>query len=196
VKPRLAAAQIGVYSVAYGVFNVKMSSPTTSQDPGDRIPLTPHNCHGPYRSNMRTPRQTLHNRNRRKLDETVQSPTYGGGSEAGTLETHSDKENTCENATDLCLAESLSLMTPQTHLSVKLKRLTRLRALPKQKVIPPHQDCFQAYCFHQAQAYLLIRSYMCRHNLSNQGQEDLQLLQLHLPRDSAALPTSLYTFRK
>jgi len=142
VKPRLAAAQIGVYSVAYGVFNVKMSSPTTSQDPGDRIPLTPHNCHGPYRSNMRTPRQTLHNRNRRKLDETVQSPTYGGGSEAGTLETHSDKENTCENATDLCLAESLSLMTPQTHLSVKLKRLTRLRALPKPESDPTSPRLF------------------------------------------------------
>ena len=45
-------------------------------------------------------------------------------------------------------------------------------------------------------SHLLISSYMYRHHLSTQAQEDLlQLLQLHIPVDNL-LPTSLYSFRK
>ena len=45
-------------------------------------------------------------------------------------------------------------------------------------------------------SHLLISSYMSRHHLSTQAQEDLlQLLQLLLPADSL-LPSSLYAFRK
>lgn len=45
-------------------------------------------------------------------------------------------------------------------------------------------------------SHLLVSSYMSRHHLSTQAQEDLlQLLQLLLPADSQ-LPSSLYAFRK
>lgn len=174
-----------------------MSSPsTTSQDPGERIPLTSHNRRGPYRSHTRTPRQTLHNRKRRKLNKTVQSPTYGGGSEAGTLETHSDKENTCKNATDLCLAdEPISDDTPNSSIS-EAEEADDTQSLAQTESDPTSPRLFPGSLLSSSTSHLLIRSYMCRHHLSNQGQEDLQLLQLNLPRDSARLPTSLYMFRK
>ena len=43
---------------------------------------------------------------------------------------------------------------------------------------------------------LLLNSYMCHHNLTQQGCQDLlQLLRLHLPTENA-LPSSLYLFHK
>ena len=193
-----------------------MSTPTrANQGPEGTDASTPRSSRGPYRRSGRTPRQTTHNRKRRKLIETsadgasmdkFQQPRdiatdldgAAGGNFQHPLET-ADNENTYQNFFNT--SDDVGLCTPndslgmfacetendgETHSSLQPESLPSIHE-PK---------LFPGSGLSLTMSHLLISSYMCRHHLSTQAQEDLlQLLQLHIPADNL-LPTSLYAFRK
>ena len=168
----------------------RMSTPTTvRQEPGGRDLSTSKSSRGPYRCREQIPRQTVHNRKRRKLMETAQQH----------LET-TDLENGCQNISNssgdtglptfdenIDDASSLHEYEAEDDNASSFSQNESPLSIPK---------LFPGSMLSSTTSHLLISSYMCRHHLSNQAQEDLlQLLQLHIPSNNL-LPSSMYAFRK
>ena len=192
-----------------------MSTPTRArQEPEERDVSTPRSSRGPYRCNVRTPRQTMHNRKRRKLMETSTDGAAAenfqqlqdiaadlDGAAAGNfkhpLET-ADNENTCQNVSDTSDDVGLPTLDSSGLFAFEAKKDDEtLSSLQPESLPNIHvPKLFAGSVLSLTMSHLLISSYMCRHHLSTQAQEDLlQLLQLHMPVDNL-LPTSLYAFRK
>lgn len=165
-----------------------MSTPAKSrQEREGSDPSTPRCSRGPYRCHEQIPRQTLHNRKRRKMMETAQHQQ---------LET-TDCGNVCQNISDPSDDTGLPTFEESSSLYVCEAKESGDACSSTQSENPLNiPKLFPGSVLSQTTSRLLISSYMCRHHLSSQAQEDLlQLLQLHLPSGNL-LPSSLYSFQR
>lgn len=155
---------------------------------------TPQKSRGPYRSNRRTPRQTLHNRKKLKLSANRQSlETEPWPAAAGTA-CELLRADTSEYQTSQ-VADDDNSFADFSSSSVNEAPDDVPGSVPESQC-PKQPLLFPGSLLRSDVSHLLISSFFCRHHLSNQAQEDLLLLlKLHLPSDSQ-VPSSLYSFRK
>ena len=138
---------------------------------------TSRNCRGPNRHKKRTPQQTRHYRNRCKSCRL----TF-------TSRSNSFQEDTCLTEENVCCTDS------QSSESDKEMSLDTEGA-PSSLVDKRNQPkLFPGLLLTIGTSSLVTSSYISRHHLSWQVQEDLlHLLQLYVPKNTS-LPTCLYTF--
>lgn len=146
----------------------------------ERTPLQSRNSRQPYRSQVRTPRQTLHNQKRRKVSFTSPVASADSGLEKENTSFPDCSSNLeCDFSRDACCQDQADLQEPQASTC---------------PIVPP--TLFDGSTLSTSTSHLLISSYINRHHLTGQAQTDLlQLLRLHLPQENT-LASSLYTFRK
>ena len=136
---------------------------------------------GPYRSQAHIPRQTLHNRKKRKL---LEAPSC----------THA--YTSVEEPPSITASETPSAVdTPRTSSTppAVINVSDGDRAFSDDQAM---QKLFSGSSLSLSTSHTLIGSFTSRHHLSMQAQEDLlHLMQLHLPSDNL-LPSSLYMLRK
>ena len=157
-----------------------------SVTPRRRTPLTPVNSQHrkQYRICKRIPRQTLHNRKKRKLssgDMNLDDPETPVNPELNAItddlpHQDDDQPDPTSFSGDIATPD-LSLSGEYDHEETK-------------------QDLFSDSSISVCTSNMLIRSFMCRHHLTYQAKTDLlQLLQIHMPNPNN-LPSSLYKFQK
>ena len=172
-------------------FSSRLSIPTTPCSSNNRTPLTPINSRGSYRSQKRIPRQTLHNRKKRKLNsasaKTVDENLPQSESNCHSVDGHLDIDHGHSYDVDIPIQNS---ETPPTHTNEC-----------SEAADDDDEDCQIAYLFPGSSlavntSNMLLRSFMCCHHLTQRAKSDLlQLLQIHLPEESLVSP-SLYMFEK
>ena len=131
-------------------------------------------------------------------DTATDQNSAASGNFQHPLET-ADDEKTCQKVSDTSddvglpkFNDSLGLVACEPKMDDEAHTSSRPESLPNLH----EPKLFAGSVLSLTMSHLLISSYMCRHHLSTQAQEDLlQLLQLHIPVDNL-LPTSLYAFRK
>ena len=144
---------------------------------------------GIYRSKGKVPRQILYNRKKKLLA-------------AHTL-------TACDNHS-VSSTNNVEISAESTGIQTYEPLDTDQGSLPTTEIIapPPAADSvdpadrvpkvplYEGSMLSTDTSHLLLKSYMCRHHLTGQAQEDLlQLLQLHLPKENK-LPSSKYLFQK
>ena len=167
----------------------------TDDDPASftprRTPLTPVNSQPrkQYRISKRIPRQTLHNRKKRKLSasgDNLVDPETPVNQEQNVLTDNLQHQD--DNPPDPSFCGDVA--TPDLSLSNHCDESCCKENLETK------QDLFSGSTIGVHTSSMLIRSFMCRHHLTYQAKADLlQLLQVHLPNPNQ-LPSSLYTFQK
>ena len=106
------------------------------------------------------------------------------------LET-ADNENTCQNVCNT--SADVGLPTPNDPLGLLTCEAKNDDQTQFQTDVP---KLYPGSVLSLTMSHLLISTYMYRHHLPAQAEEDfLQLLQFHAPVDNL-LPTSLYAFQK
>jgi hypothetical protein len=144
---------------------------------------------GPYRTKKRTPRQTKHYRNRRRIIDNAGETTtnsYVADSNLPDLHVCND-DQPAEHTVIEDTGSSLIVNTDEsdhqndndesinTHVSSKL-----------------YADCKVT----EKSSELAITSYISKYHLTLKAQDDLlRLLQLHIPLNTS-IPSSVYSFRK
>ncbi len=149
---------------------------------------------GPYRCTKRTPRQTRHNRARRLRMVDALSSTQEDDSRRVEvpnniqIQMHGDHDDHHDDA-----SAGGSPSTDDTEIPNNLQIPP---STSESDHIPLPSKLYPGSVVTAASSELAINSYISRHHLSKQAQEDmLQLIQLHLPEGSL-VPSSVYTFRK
>lgn len=128
----------------------------------------------PYRSKKRTPRQTRFYRKRKLQESTQQSsdPNQGSNSLGNQLDDEVINQP----------AQQPSTLSDHHNLSVECH---------------PHPKLYSNSHLTTNTSNLTVSSYISRHHLSRQAQEDLIiLLHLHVSPATSLFPRSLYTFKK
>ena len=169
-----------------------MNTPTGArQEPEGSDASTPRSRRGPYRHQTRTPCQMMYNRKLQKLMESLK------GNPEKSVNT-ADKENIFQNASNTSGdINSPTLDDTSDMFAFEDKEEDDGNTSSLQSESLQHvQKLFTGSVLSSTMGHSLISSYMCRHHLRTQAQEDLlKLMQLHIPRENL-LPRSMYAFRK
>lgn len=129
----------------------------------------PRCIRGPYRSKQRTPRQTKHNRKRKQ--------TIDEGSVSTDVQFHNEEPR----------GDSLSSQQPvptssSTTMGVAHPSQVQQASAPPMTVTAPSLQLFPNAVVTQLSSEVSINTFISRHHLTRQAQEDLlHLLQLHMP---------------
>lgn len=173
------------YNQASVTSQISTDDPVTIT-PRRRTPLTPVNTQTRthYRSSRRIPRQTLHNRKKRKL--SVSDESLVGSESPGNENTiPDDTQHQNDNPPDL------SLSGDSDTADLPLPSCSGETCSDQNQL-----DLYPGSTISVRTSNLLIRSFNYRHHLTYQAKADLlQLLQVHLPHPNQ-LPSTLYTFQK
>ena len=148
-----------------------------------------------YRASKRIPRQTLHNRKKRKLLAS-RSSLHVGGSENPVDENIIADDIECRDDNPSNLFTQETPTTTSATLDFSLSSHCDESCSEDDLGPETRQGLFSDSTISVRTSSMLIRIFMCRHHLTYQAKADLlQLLQVHLP-DPNQLPTTLYTFQK
>lgn len=152
---------------------------------------TPRYSRGPYRTHKKTPRQTEHNRKRRKMSAQISECI----SEAEPITSRSPlpvdslRLVSPVHGVDCVTASQDSPTALKSDLQAdnSTQRYTSTFSASDTSIDPA---LFPGSLLTLSTSHLLMSSYICRHSLSNQAQEDLlHLLQLHVrPTTNTCLP--------
>ncbi len=135
-----------------------------------------------YRSlSKRIPRQTLHNRKKKKLCDTPEAPVdISDGMCSPDVIFDISSDDTTVSLDDMTPPAVTTPDVPSDDSNTPTRR----------------HNLFAGSSLDVATSYMLISTFMCRHHLTHQAKSDLlQLLHIHLP-DENSLPSSVYTFQK
>ena len=157
---------------------------------------------GLYRTKAQIPRQTAYNRCRKNLvrGKTLDArPSTNSTSETGSLGCATQDNNATEQPmTDF---DAIST-TSSSHGDVTNEDITAQNLHSADDGEHEAEEgaafplLYEGSVLTVESSLLLLNSYVCHHNLTQQASQDLlQLLRLHLPKDNV-LPPSLYLFHK
>ena len=159
---------------------------------------------GSYRKKYRIPRQTIYNKTRKRtLFSAVQiSNTADDASidpPLSAIETELENEATIDAGTENEIIGNISAETDPSITSFTSNDSSMAsmdnsgdRSLQQETTSMLYKDSYLSV----QSSEIMIKSFVCRHHLSGQAQEDLlQLLQFHLPEGNK-LSSSLYLFDK
>ena len=167
-------------SCACSIFNI-VQSPVLDSKMATVTPVIRRGKRGPYRCKIRTPRQTKHNRSRRL--QMIDSRQI----ENGVI--HQD----CED--NMSLEPTPTEPPPEQPTDSHEPTTTTTNYSDTNMDIQPPK-LFTGSVVTSVSSQLALNSFISRHHLTKNAQEDLfKLLQLHIPKDSL-IPTSVFTFRK
>lgn len=135
---------------------------------------TPSCIRGPYRQKRRTPRQTRHNRSKRRLCESEKPPNMDIDSP-----TQRDNDRSEEPAVSP-VGDSCDHINQCS--SSEIENYT--------------QKVYENASLSSKSSELAIRTFAARHHLTVQALDDLlQLVNIHLPKPNT-IPSSVYTLEK
>lgn len=148
--------------------------------------VTPRCVRGPYRQKRRTPRQTKHNRTKRKVFEIQQQTDAEFPPDECENECPMDEANEQQEG---CSSPSTS--------STCIDRPT----IPEAEDVANQSENQSGKVYENSRlstksSELALRSFSARHHLTEQAQDDLlQLLDIHLPKPNS-IPSSVYILEK
>lgn len=168
---------------------------TATGDGENRLTIAPRNKRGSYRRKKLTPRQTKHNRSRRLRQINEQGRQDGLQVQDNDMQdvdlwhrsSRSGRERDLRNVEDGGEVE---------HERGGVDARPGCESADLTENIANTDKLFPNSLLTSLSSELAISSYISRHNLSRQAQEDLfHLLQLHAPKNSL-VASSVFTFKK
>jgi len=147
--------------------------------------------HGIYRNKGKVPRQTLYNRKKKLLSLRGSTNIVTGGTESASTQTY---ELLTPGESSLHGEESAT--TADIEINTTFQDASDQGSTVDTTNLVPEVPLYEGSLLSTGSSHLLLKSFMCRHHLTGQAQEDLlQLVQLHLPKENK-LPSSRYLFQK
>lgn len=166
-----------------------MSTPTSSS-------VTPKSCRGPYRRKKRTPRQTRHNRIHRLNFKTQSEPPEVEKENEGQTLTTDDLSLNFPESTDMNHEPGSTDMNHEPGSTDMNHEPGSTDTNHEPGSTDDQSKIFQGSLLTSGTSNLVISSFISRHHLSRQAQEDLlKLMHLHVPENSS-LSSSLHRFKQ